>query len=467
MKSFCFFLFLFCFETLTHNLHAQDIQLDSTTLTLRDVATGIQVPWEILWGPDAHLWVTERRGRVLRIEPESGNIATILNIESKVTATGEPGLLGMALHPDFPDTARVYLVYTYTEASSGDIRERLVTYNWDGIKLNNETILLNNIDGGNIHNGSRLLVTRDRKLLMTTGETGSGNLSQSKTNLNGKILRLNLDGSIPKDNPFPNSHIWSFGHRNPQGLCLGRDTLIYSSEHGAQQSDEFNLIQKGRNYGWPKVEGKCNTANEMTFCTNNNVREPLMEWTPCVAVNGLWYYEHPAIPEWQGKILMTVLGGFVKQPRLSVLTLSPNGQEVLSEKQYAQTFGRLRDLCVNPKTGAVYIATNGANYPGGGPNRIIEYRNEAYKITATPASLTTTQYLRIAPNPMKEEGDFEFSENFLGSSYEILDFNSQIVCSGTVNQRKMRLSIHDFSAGFYFIRASNGLGTVTKVFVVL
>jgi aldose sugar dehydrogenase len=463
MKSITFLL-LFV-TTFSHPIQAQDISLDSTTLTLRDVATGIQVPWEILWGPDAHIWVTERRGRVLRIEPESGNITTILNIESKITATGEPGLLGMALHPDFPDTALVYLVYTYTEPTTGDIRERLVTYEWNGTKLSNENTLLNDIDGGNIHNGSRLLVTRDRKLLMTTGETGSGNLSQNKANLNGKVLRLNLDGSIPSDNPFPNSYIWSFGHRNPQGLCLGRDTLIYSSEHGAQQSDEFNLIQKGRNYGWPKVEGKCNTSNEMTFCTNNNVREPLMEWTPCVAVNGLWYYDHPAIPEWQNKVLMTVLGGFVKLPRLSVLTLSANGQEVVEEKQYAKTFGRLRDLCVNPKNGAVYIATNGANYPGGGPNRIIEYRNLSYKITAAPTLLATTQYLRIAPNPMSDEGTLEFSENFLGSSYEIIDFNSQIISTGTVSKTQMPLSMQSFPAGFYFVRATNGLGTVTKIFV--
>ena len=112
-----------------------------------------------------------------------------------------------------------------------------------------------------------------------------------------------------------------------------------------------------------------------------NVREPLREWTPCVAVNGIAYYDHPAIPEWQGSMLMAVLGGFVQDPRLSVLHFNADGTEVIGEDQYFNNYGRIRDVCINPHNGAVYFATNGNFYPSSGPNRIIEYRNLDFMTT--------------------------------------------------------------------------------------
>ena len=197
--------------------------------------------------------------------------------------------------------------------------------------------------------------------------------------LAGKTLRMNLDGSIPADNPDPTSLVYSFGHRNSQGLCLGPDGTIYSSEHGQNANDEFNIIEANRNYGWPNVEGMCN-GNEVTFCEENNVREPLDTWSPCPAVNGIEYYDHPAIPEWNNTVLMAVLGGLGAQyERLSVLHLSDDGQSVESEDQYFSEFNqRIRDICVNPYNGTVYMALNGPGYPGSGPNIIKEFRNEAF-----------------------------------------------------------------------------------------
>ncbi len=442
------------------------LELEESTLTEREVAVGIQVPWEMLYGPDDHLWITEKRGRVLRLEPNSGVSETVLNIENLVEADSEPGLLGMALHPDFENVPKVYLVYNYIEGFF-NIRERLVSYDWDGTSLTNEVILLDDIPGGNIHNGTRLLISRDDKILMTTGDIGNGGLSQDQSNINGKLLRINLDGSIPDDNPDPNSYIYSYGHRNSQGLAYGPDNLLYSSEHGAQSSDEFNLIEEGGNYGWPNVQGACNTTSEINFCNTFNVKEPLAEWSPCVAVNDLQYYDHPAIPEWQGSMLMAVLGGFAKLPRISVLKLSADGQSVESEERYFENYGRLRDISINPHTGAIYFATNGNSYPSSGPNKIIEYRNLAFSGVNT-SDINIQDAIKIKANPIiNNQLQFQLDPIFRDGQYQIISYNGYLALSGsTSNDLNMNLDCTALSSGSYFIRVIQDGKVSTKSFVV-
>ncbi len=446
-------------------LHAQDVQLDSTLLTASDLATGLQVPWEITWGPDDHLWVTERRGRILRIDPTNGSTVTVLNYEDEVLEeSSEYGMLGMALHPDFLNTPLVYVVYCY--AQGFNIRERISSFRWSGGMLTGEEILLNDIPGGGIHDGSRILITTDEKILMTTGDRGSSQLSQDMNSLNGKVLRMNLDGTIPEDNPIADSYIYSYGHRNAQGLAYGPNGQIYSSEHGAQQSDEFNLIEENRNYGWPNVQGACNTGSEIAFCNANNVREPLDEWSPCVAVNGISYYNHPAIPEWEGKMLMAVLGGFVQDPRLSVLSFNEDGTEVTGEDEYLTNLGRIRDIAINPTTGSVYVATNGPFYPGSGPNRIIELRNEAYEPNNVTTPNSSNQFIQVSPNPVVDQLRLQLSENFIGKELEVLSFNGQVVLKTIINSSQLEIPSSDWSAGMYFLRATNKEGTITRTFAV-
>ena len=353
------------------------VYLENTVLVGREVTGGLEVPWEILWGPDDHIWVTEKVGRVVRVDPVSGDKEVVLDITGIVESGSEPGLLGMVLHPDFNNNPKVYLSYTYLEGGF-QIKERLESYDYNGTDLFNPVTLLEGIGGAGIHDGSRLLISPDNKILMTTGDRSNGETAQDMNDLNGKILRINLDGSVPDDNPIADSYIYSYGHRNPQGLAYGPNGQLYASEHGAQQSDEFNLIESNRNYGWPTVQGECNTTAEQSFCDQFNVREPLWEWSPCVAVNGIEYYDHPGIPEWQGKMLMAVLGGFVQDPRLSILEFNADGTQVVSEQEYFSDYGRIRDVCVNPHNGAIYFATNGFNYPSSGPNTIIEYINVEY-----------------------------------------------------------------------------------------
>lgn len=443
---------------------SQDVVVGNTTLTQSDLVTGIQVPWEILWGPDDHIWVTERRGRVLRIDPATGSFTTVLNHQSEVESGGEPGMLGMALHPDFLNTPLVYIVYNYGQGFS--VSERLVSFRWDGTNLTDEVILIDDIPGGGIHNGSRLIISTDDKILMTTGDRGNADLSQDLNSLNGKTLRINLDGSIPDDNPMSGSYIYSYGHRNQQGLCHGPNGIIYSSEHGAQQSDEFNIIEPNRNYGWPNVQGACNTTSEMNFCNNFDVKEPLAEWSPCVAVNGIEYYDHPAIPEFQNSVLMAVLGGLSGgAQRISQLKMSEDGTEIVEEIEHFTNFGRLRDVCVNPHTGALYLATNGPSYPGSGPNRIVEYRNMDYVINDLE-EVEHTQYIRIFPNPVRSNSRINFSENFIGKTYEIISFKGQVVDSGTIQDNLMDIKTKKLATGTYYIKATNEVGTVTRVFVI-
>ena len=272
----------------------ETFQVGNTTLTASNVTSGIQLPWELLWGPDDFLWVTTRPGTVYRINPETGATSTVLTKSVTNNGSGEPGMLGMAMHPEWETTPKVFIVYTTGSTWNGT--ERLSVFDWNGVSLVNEQILLT-LPAAGIHNGSRLLVLPDNTLLMTTGDVGDGGASSQNLNsLNGKILRLNLDGSVPADNPTPGSYVYSYGHRNPQGLALGQGGIIYSSEHGQSNDDEVNVIEPGRNYGWPNVEGMCNTSSESSYCAANNVREPIDSFSPCAAVNGMTWYNHPAIP---------------------------------------------------------------------------------------------------------------------------------------------------------------------------
>jgi len=442
--------------------------LNTTVLVQTDVVTGITRPWEILWGPDDYIWATCRNGDVLHIDPVTGNYTTVLELTVSNNGSGEPGLLGMALHPDFTNTPKVYLVYNYSQGNS--VKERLSSFDWNGTALTNESYLIDNIPGNQIHNGARLVISPDGKIMMTTGDTGTGGgLSQDLNSKNGKVLRINLDGSIPADNPDPSSYVWSFGHRNGQGLCYGPTGILYESEHGQNSSDELNIIEPNRNYGWPDVQGACNTNSEITYCNANNVMEPIEEWSPCVAVNGLDYYNHPAIPEWQNSLIMGVMGGLggtsSSNDRVSILHLSDDGLSVLSEdKLFTSLNQRFRDVCINPNTGALYVALNGTQYPGTAPNKIIMFapQGNTNSIVSKP---TVGQAMSLFPNPAGETITVETVETLIGSELFIYNYEGKQVQSLKINSHKQLVDISALPAGSYWTVASSPLGTVTRTFV--
>jgi glucose/arabinose dehydrogenase len=361
-----YYLMIFGMIALSFVLSCEKDDDDDTPgdpVTLRDtvLVNNLNYPWEILWGPDGFIWMTERGGKISRVNPATGAVTPLLTI-TDVKAQGEGGLLGMVLHPNFSATPHVFVSYNYTN-TSGNYREKVVRYTYTGSALTTPTIIVDSILGSNNHNGSRLLITPDLKLFITTGDAENTSNSQNASSINGKVLRVNLDGSVPADNPTPGSRVWSLGHRNPQGLVYANN-MLYSSEHGNTTDDEINIIEKGRNYGWPTVQGMCNTSGEQTFCTANNVREPIQIWTPTIAPSGMDYYDKDAIPQWKNSLLLATL----KNQRLMQLRLNSARTGVDSVAEFfTSKYGRMRDIAISPE-GKVYICTSG----GGNNDKIIE-----------------------------------------------------------------------------------------------
>lgn len=326
------------------------------------IVNNLNFPWEILWGPDGHIWMTERGGKISRVNPATGVVSPLLTI-SEVVSNGEGGLLGMVLHPNFSVTPHVFVVYNYNNGSN--YREKVVRYTYTGTILTGPQTIIDNISAASVHNGSRLLITPapDLKLFITTGDASNTSLPQNASSVNGKILRLNLDGTVPADNPVAGNPYWSLGHRNPQGLVLVNNVL-FSSEHGPSNDDEINMIGKGKNYGWPNVEGYCNTTAEQSFCAANNVTEPLKNWTPTAAVSGLDFYTSDLIPQWKNSLLLATL----KNSRLYQMKMDDTFSGIIETNEYfTNKYGRMRDICISP-AGKVYLCTSN----GGNTDRIIE-----------------------------------------------------------------------------------------------
>jgi glucose/arabinose dehydrogenase len=341
-------------------------------LKVETLVSGLTTPWDLAWGPDGQIWMSERGGRISRVNPSNGQRTTAGQVPN-VSESGESGLMGIAFHPDFASQPFVYAVHSYLQ--SGALRNRLVRMRWDGQSLGAPEILLASIPASSIHDGSRLAVGPDRLLYMTMGDASNADLAQDKSSLSGKVLRLTLIGQPAPGNPFGTA-IYSFGHRNPQGLVFHPTSgTLYSTEHGPSDNDEVNIVVAGRNYGWPTVHGACDddVGSERAFCQANNVVEPLATWTPTIAPSGADIYLADLIPQWKGNLLFTSLNGRA----LYRLTLSADGQRVTAKETLFQgQFGRLRDVLVGPD-GSVYIATSnrdGRGSPSADDDRILRVR---------------------------------------------------------------------------------------------
>ncbi|WP_372636904.1 PQQ-dependent sugar dehydrogenase [Fodinibius sp.] len=331
--------------------------LDSTVVGVSTIASGLEVPWEITWGPDGWIWMTEQKGVVSKLNPRTGEKVEMLKLQDVYLRT-TPGLLGMDIHPDQENYPYIFLLYNSREEEGEDrIALNLVRYTVGADTLSEAETLLD-IPGGRGHNGSRLTISPGSKVVVATGEAGNAEDAQNLRSLGGKILRLNVDGSIPEDNPLADSPVWAWGFRNQQGLTYGERGLLYASEHGVATDDEINLIQKGGNYGWPDVEGFCDTGDEQAYCADSTIVEPLKAWTPTIAPAGIDYYGSASIPEWQHSLILSTL----KDATLHVLPLSEEGKAIEGNRLYLEkVFGRLRDVTVSPE-GDVYVATSNRDW---------------------------------------------------------------------------------------------------------
>jgi glucose/arabinose dehydrogenase len=445
MKNFV--LICFCFIVFKSQSQG-NITVGSTIVEVDTVYTGLDIPWEIIYGPDGFIWTTERKGIISRIDPVSKTKTVVLDIITSVYQNSESGLLGMALHPDFATTPEVFIAYTY--GSFSNIQEKVVKYTYNGSALVNETIVIDNIVGNTTHNGSRISILPDNTLLFSTGDAQNPAFPQDVNELNGKVLRVNMDGSIPVDNPFPGNPMYSFGHRNIQGVLQHPNGKVYLSEHGASTDDEFQILEVGRNYGWPNVEGFCDPGGEQTFCDANNVMEPLVAWTPTIAPSDMVYYTNPLFPEFDGRVLMSVL----KDKRIIAMKLSADGLAVIDEDHYLiNQFGRLRDICVGPSN-EIYIATNGQSWSNSNPNT-----HSIIVLRALPISGVNTLFsndIQVRPNPVEDNFKLEVESNHLGSLVEIKDMSGRLVYQSTVSELSSTIDVSILNKGSYILTLSKG-----------
>ncbi len=434
---------------------AASCQQANSQMTTRVVANNLFIPWEMVYGPDDHIWFTQKNGYICRLEPVTGVIDTLYH-ETNTAIQSEGGMLGMDLHPDFATDPYVYVAYNYLQ---GTYKERIVRYTYNGTVLANPIILLDNIDGTNIHNGCRLAIVNNQ-LYITTGDAANQPIAQNVSDLNGKTLRINLDGSVPTDNPVQGSPVWSWGHRNAQGLIYANGKF-YSSEHGPTTDDELNILEKGRNYGWPNVHGYCNTPAEQTFCNDSNVVEPIMAWTPTLAVSSIAYYNHPMFPALQNSILMTTL----KDRKLYELELNGTFDDITNSNVIAQVSGdRLRAICIDPD-GRIYVSTSNSTASGTGTkiDKIIEIYDPTYSSVARLLK-KNKELVAVYPNPAGDE--INIYNNIPRSKgkyeYTIFSMSGQEIMSNTLASGNNTVAISSLARGTYLLKVFNGLEQVSS-----
>jgi aldose sugar dehydrogenase len=322
------------------------------------IAAGLDTPWGLAFAPDGRLFFTERPGRVRVIE--GGVLRDEPLITLPVEEIGEGGLMGLEVDPGFPERPYLYTKYTYR--SGGEILNRVVRLRVEGSSAVQDAVLLDGIPGASTHNGGRVKVGPDGKLYVTTGDAQRPQLSQDGESLAGKVLRMELDGSVPDDNPIPGSLVHSLGHRNSQGLAWHPGTgELYATEHGPVGDDEVNLIEAGENYGWPEVRGQ----------EHGEYRGPIAVYTPAVAPGGAAFYEGD-VEEWRGSLFFATLRG----AHLHRLEVGDDGRVVGRERLFEGEYGRLRDVVMGPD-GALYVATSnrdGRGRPDQRDDRILRIR---------------------------------------------------------------------------------------------
>jgi glucose/arabinose dehydrogenase len=300
------------------------------------VAAGLEAPWDLVFTPDGEALVSERDSSRLVSIDSSGNVEELQRLPEN--GTGEGGLLGIALSPNYESDGYIYAYYT-TDTDNRVTRFRLGE---------DPEPILTGIPVLTYHNGGRIAFGPDGNLYVGTGDAGDTSNSQDLNSLGGKILRVTPDGDVPADNPFSNSPIYSYGHRNVQGLAWDEGGQLYATEFGQNRYDEVNRIQPGGNYGWPAVEG------EGGFFASGEYIDPIATWaTSEASPSGAAILKNGAIPQWEGSFFMAALRG----QRLYRLALDPSGTVTEQEELLSGQAGRLRHVVQAPD-GSLWVLTS-------------------------------------------------------------------------------------------------------------
>lgn len=324
--------------------------LETVELEREIFAQNLSVPWSIVWTSENRVLVSERDGFIRSIV--NGNLTqTPLYSFENISQRSEEGLMGLSVDPQYEQNKYIYACYAFNKGSQ--IADRVVRLTDNGENLSNETTLIDNLPAAQFHAGCRIGFGPDEKLYITTGDALDKEKAQDQNSLAGKILRINKDGTIPQDNPFPNSPVWSTGHRNPQGLAWHPITNeLWSTEHGPSGNDgpgggdEVNLIVKGENYGWPKV------SHEKT---DPQFQTPKQVFTPAVAPASAVFYGGQAIPQFNNNLFFGALRGNA----LVRLELTEDNKAIKSFEKLNLTtdLGRIRDVALGPD-GYIYFSTS-------------------------------------------------------------------------------------------------------------
>ncbi len=325
-------------------------------LTLEDIeepeifVDNLEIPWELVFLTDQEMLVTERPGRVLFIGEGSEEY-----VIDEVDHIGEGGLLGMVKHPDFEENGYLYIYMTT------DVDNRVKRYIFDDGELVEDRTIIDNIPVARFHNGGRIKFGPDGYLYITTGDAQETALSQDRDSLAGKILRITDQGEIPEDNPF-DTEIYSYGHRNPQGITWDNEGRLWSTEHGPRARDELNLIESGKNYGWPEIVG--------------DEEEEGME-TPVLQSGDDYTWAPSGAVFWDGSIFFTGLrGSAIYEARID------NGDVDDFLIHFKEDFGRMRTISEGPD-GMFYVLTNntdGRGTPGENDDKIIKINPDIFRI---------------------------------------------------------------------------------------
>ena len=515
--------------------------------TMRVVNPGYQLnsAWELTYGPDDSLWVTENFSyKIDRINPSDGGITQLLDISSLKDFTNPPqwpqgGLMGMALHPtmysEWPNPSKpwVYIAYVYHYTSSAGcssgngachFNTRIARYDYDRTThtLSNPQVIIESLNGSNDHNSGRLAIGKigaASYLFYTIGDMGAGqfnninrpNNAQTRDTLEGKILRFNLepdsdtgtlDKWIPNDNPYTDSSgdvtaVWSWGHRNAQGIAFGSNGILYQSEQQDKSDDEVNIIDKGTNYGWPKLSGYCDgnyngltlankpVISEQVECAALNSKDPVytlytdpnpgalnnnyLTW-PTVAASSIDVYEKNVIPNWNRSLLVTSL----KAGKIFRLHLDAAGTTVIDSSTIPamRGQGRYRDLCISPDGLKIYVAcdisgqTSGptGSYNGGGTQpahagRILEFSYTGSVLSLGSDSLyryRRNTSIKISPNPASNILHVQSVGSISNPLYYALyDVAGKQILTGKNNNDNFNINVQSCRSGVYILKLYN------------